>query len=146
MLLTPQPDDWLSSARTGVGVGAGFLALYLAAGLLFARWSVAAFLAHLTVSTALWLLVAGLFVIAVFAVPVVLYQQYSLVSPLTILTIVLLGWLVSGALTGALFGLSVYLFWFAPAYLVLYAIIGVSERYLRNHRSGTASNDGGRAE
>lgn len=126
------PDDRLSSVLSGIALGVGFLALYLAAGLLFAGWSVAEFLDHLTAEIVLWLLVASAVVIAVVAVPVFLYRQYRFVSPIALLAVVLVGWVVAGLSIGAVFGLSLYVFGLAPLYLVLYVVLGVGERYLRN--------------
>lgn len=139
-------DDRLSSALVAVAVGGSFLALYLAAGLLFAQWSVTAFLEHLTVETVLWLLVASVAVVAVVAVPVFLFRHSRLVSPLAVLVVVLLGWIAAGLSIGAVFGLSLYVFGLTPLYLVLYALLGGGERYLRNRtsREEQPPNNGGR--
>lgn len=127
----PSPD-WLASARAGVAFGVGFLVIYLAAGFLFARWSLAAFLDHLTVEIGLWLFLAGLFLIAIVAVPVFLYRAYRLVSPVALLVVVLLGWIAVGLAIGAPFGLSLYVFGIAPVYLLLYALLGGAELHLRS--------------
>lgn len=129
-------DDRLSNALVGVGIGIGFLVVYLAAGLLFAQWSIDAFLEYLAVEIVLWLLAASLFVIAVVAIPVFLFRQYRLVSPVSLLALVLLGWLTAGLFTGAVFGLSLYVFGLAPLYLVLYGLLGGGELSLRNRASG----------
>lgn len=129
-------DDWLSSALTGVVFGVAFLVLYLAAGLLFAQWSVTEFLEYLTVEIVIWLLAASLTVIAVVAVPVFLSRQYRLVSPIALLALVLLGWIVAGLFTGAVFGLSLYVFGLTPLYLVLYVMLGAGELSLRNRAGG----------
>lgn len=58
-------------------------------------------------------------------------QNGDLVSPLAVLGFVLLGWVVAGAITGALFGLSLYVFGLAPVYFLLYVVLGGGEYYLR---------------
>lgn len=137
-------DDRLSSVLVGTALGVGFLALYLAAGLLFAQWSLTTFFEHLTVETVLWLLVASLAVTAVVAVPVFLFREYGLITPVVLLTLVLLGWVAAGLFIGAVFGLSLYVFGLAPLYLVLYALLGGGEQYLRNRASrGRSPKNGG---
>lgn len=125
-------NGWVESVLIGSGAGIAFLALYLTTGIAVAQWNVSEFFAHLTGETIIWLLVASLFVIVAFAIPIVLCLQYRLVAPLVLLTIILLGWIVAGMVTGALFGLSLYVFGAAPGYIVLYLAFGGLESYLRN--------------
>lgn len=127
-----ETDSKLLSIFTGIAVGIGFLALYLIAGLLFAQWNLSEFFSYLSIEIVLWLFVACLVIVAIFAIPVALYRQYRLVSPIVLLMVVLLIWLISGAITGAVFGLSLYVFGLAPVYIVLFIALGGCEYYLRN--------------
>lgn len=127
-----QPRSLALATLAGVGVGVGVLGLYVVGGLVVAGWSVDDFLAHLDVEVLGSLLLAGGIAVSCFAVPVAAYLRYRVVSPLVVLLLVVVGWVVYGVATGVLtpqtvFGLAIYALFLAPAYLVLYGAVGVVE-------------------
>ena len=124
-----------AAALVGVGVGLGVLGLYVLGGLVVANWSVDDFLTHLDAEVAATLLLVGGLAVACFAVPVAAYLRFRLVSPLVVLSTVVLGWLGYGFATGVLtsqtvFGLAIYAMYLVPLYFVLYAVGGGVEYYV----------------
>lgn len=124
-----------TASGVGIGVGVAVLALYVVAGLVVAEWSLASFFARLTPGTGAALLVAGCLVVACFALPIAAYLYDGLRSPLAVLVVVLVGWLVYGLGSGVLtpetvFGFTIYWLYFVPLYLVLYAVVAGVEYYL----------------
>ncbi|AHG05404.1 hypothetical protein HALDL1_15405 [Halobacterium sp. DL1] len=123
------------ASLAGVAVGLGVLSLYIAGGLVVANWSVTDFLGHLDAEVAGTLLLAGAIAVACFAVPVAAYLRLRLVSPLVVLSVVVLGWLGYAESTGLLtaqtvFGLAVYAIYLVPLYFVLYAVAGGVEYHV----------------
>lgn len=129
------PSAW-TAVRTGIGVGAATLGVYLVAGFVVAGWSLGEFLTQLTPSILGWLVLAGAIAVTVVAVPVVGYLRFRVVSPLVVLCAAVVGWTGLGVAQGIplpdLFGLSYYAFALSPVYLLCYVVFGAVEYRLRN--------------
>lgn len=126
-----------AAALIGIGIGVGVLALYVVGGIVVAQWGLAEFFDRLTLEIIGWLFLAGALAVAVFAIPAAAYLRYRVVSPLVVLLLVIVAWLVQGFATGILsiqtvFGLALYAMYLSPLYLVLYLIGGWVEYRVRN--------------
>lgn len=120
----------------GVAVGLAVVGVYLATGLFVADWRIDEFLAHLSASNLGYFVGMILLTIAVFGLPIVGFLRYDLTTPLLVLGVVVLGWLVLGSIQGLLtlqtiFGLALYAAMLSPIYLVLYGVFGGGEYLLR---------------
>jgi hypothetical protein len=125
----------LVAALSGLAV----VCLYLGAGVLVAGWSVSGFLVHLSVDIVGYVLGMVGLVIAFVGLPIAIFLRFDLLAPLVILVLVILGWLIVGAVQGILslqtiFGLALYVTYLSPLALVLYAIFGGSEYLLQTRR------------
>ena len=127
-----------SVAAMLVGTLAGLvvIGLYFGAGLLVGGWSVSEFLTHLSTETVGYLLSMIVLSIGFLGLPIATYLRFDLITPLGILVLVIIGWLVLGAVQGILslqtiFGLALYVAYFSPVPIVLYAILGVGEYLYR---------------
>ena len=135
-LLARSHSSTAAAALVGTLVGVAVLCLYFGAGLLIAGWSVSEFLAHLSGDTVGYLLGMMVLVIAFVGLPIAIFLRFGLITPLAILILVVLGWLIAGAVQGVLslqtiFGLALYAAFLSPIALFLYAIFGGSEYLFR---------------
>ena len=129
-----------AAALAGTLVSLIVICLYIVAGLLIAEWSVSKFLAHLSVDTVGYLLGMVVLVIAFIGLPIAIFLRFDLIAPLAVLVLVILGWLIIGAVQGILslqtiFGLALYVAYLSPIALVLYVIFGGSEYLFRTRIS-----------
>lgn len=125
-----------AAVLVGSALGVGVLAAFVVAGLLVADWSAGEFLASLSLEVVGWLAVMTVLVVATVAVPVVAALRYDLTAPLAVLGVVVVAWLGVGFASGVLsaqtvFGLALYAAMLSPLYLVLYAVLGAVEYWLR---------------
>ncbi|WP_433630015.1 hypothetical protein [Halomicrococcus sp. NG-SE-24] len=125
-----------AAALSGILVGLAVVCLYFGAGLLIAGWNVSEFLAHLSIDTIGYLLAMVVLAIAFVGLPIAIFLRFNLITPLVVLVVVILGWLIVGAVQGILslqtiFGLALYAAYLSPVSLVLYAIFGGSEYLFR---------------
>ncbi|WP_139328839.1 hypothetical protein [Haladaptatus litoreus] len=79
-------------------------------------------------------------VIAFVGLPIAIFLRFDLIAPLVLLVVVILGWLIVGAVQGILsfqttFGLALYAAYLSPIALILYAIFGGSEYLFRTKKS-----------
>lgn len=130
-----------TAAALGSAVGLAAVLGYVLAGLLLAHWSTSEFLANGTVETIWYLVGMTALVVAVVAIPIVVFLRFDLVAPLVVLALVGPVWLTIGTLQGVLslessFGLALYAAVFSPVYLVLYGVLGVGEYLLRARGRG----------
>ncbi|MFA9516899.1 hypothetical protein ACERIT_06735 [Halopenitus sp. H-Gu1] len=135
-LLARSHSSTSAAALVGTLVGIAVLCLYFGAGLLIAGWSVSEFLAHLSGDTVGYLLGMMVLVIASVGLPIAIFLRFGLITPLAVLILVILGWLIVGAVQGVLslqtiFGLALYAAFLSPIALFLYAIFGGSEYLFR---------------
>lgn len=143
--MRPVPPTHPTSTRTatiiGVALGVALLGLFVVAGLLVANWSIADFLAHLSLESVGYLLLVTVLGVATVAVPVAASLRFRLVAPLTIFGLVVAAWLGIGVTSGILstqtvFGLALYATMLSPLYLLLYAVFGGGEYLLRHRVTG----------
>lgn len=139
-LLERSHSSTASAALVGTLVGLAVVCLYFGAGLLVGGWSVSEFLAHLSVDTVGYLLGMIVLGIAFLGLPFSLLLRFDLIVPLVVLVLVILGWLILGAVQGILsiqtiFGLALYAAYLSPIALVLYVTLGGSEYLFRTKTS-----------
>lgn len=131
-----------TGAATLVGtlVGLGVVSLYLGAGLLVAGWSINDFLTHLSTDTIGYFAGMIVLVIAFVGLPIAGFLRFHLITPLGVLVVTLLGWLILAAVQGLLslqtiFGLALYAAFFAPIALMFYGVLGGGEYLYRARTS-----------
>ncbi|SIR17096.1 hypothetical protein SAMN05421858_1681 [Haladaptatus litoreus] len=139
-LLSRSHTSTAAAALVGTLVGLAVVCLYFGAGLLIAGWSVSEFLTHITVDTIGYFLGMIVLVIAFVGLPIAIFLRFDLIAPLVLLVVVILGWLIVGAVQGILsfqttFGLALYAAYLSPIALILYAIFGGSEYLFRTKKS-----------
>lgn len=138
MVLPLERSRTSAGAATLVGavVGIAVVCLYLGAGLLVAGWSISEFLADLSLGTVGYFVGMILLVVAFIGLPIAGFLRFRLITPLGVLVLVLLGWLLLAAIQGLLslqtiFGLALYAAFLSPIALVLYGVLGGSEYLYR---------------
>lgn len=129
-----------AATLVGTVVGLAVVCLYLGAGLLVAGWSISGFLAHLSVGTVGYFLGMIVLVVAFVGLPIAGFLRFHLITPLVVLVLVLLGWLIAGAIQGLLslqtiFGIALYAAFLSPIALVLYGVLGGGEYLFRTRTS-----------
>ena len=129
-----------AAAIVGTLAGLAVVSCYFGAGLLVGGWNFSEFLTHLSVGTVGYLL--GMIVLSTVFVglPIATYLRFEVIAPLVILVLVILGWLILGAIQGILslqtiFGLALYAAYLSPGAIVLYAIFGGGEYLFRTKTS-----------
>lgn len=139
-LLARRHSSTASAALVGTLAGLAVVGLYFGTGLLVADWSISEFLAYFSVDTAGYLLGMIALSIAFVGLPIAAYLRFDLIAPLIVFVLVILGWLLLGAVQGILslqtiFGLALYAAYLSPIALVLYVIFGGGEYLLRTKPS-----------
>jgi hypothetical protein len=125
-----------TAALVGTVVGLGVVCLYLGLGLLVAGWSISDFLVRLSPSTVGYFVGMIALVVASVGLPIAVFLRFQLVSPLVVLVLAALAWLILGAVQGLLsletiFGLALYAAYLSPIALVLYGVLGGGEYLFR---------------
>ena len=139
-LLARSHTSTAAAALVGTLFGLAVVCLYFGAGLLVAGWNVSEFLTGLSIDTVGYLLGMIVLVIVFIGLPIATFLRFDLIVPLVVLVLVILGWLILGAVQGILslqtiFGLALYAAYLSPIALVLYAIFGGSEYWFRTKTS-----------
>lgn len=87
-----------AATLVGIVVGLAVVCLYLGAGLLIAGWSISEFLAHLSVDTVGYFVGMIVLVVAFVGLPIAGFLRFRLITPLGVLVLELLGWLLLAAI------------------------------------------------
>ncbi|MCD2199623.1 hypothetical protein LPA44_06905 [Halobacterium sp. KA-4] len=129
-----------TAALVGTVVGLGVVCLYLGLGLLVAGWKISDFLLRLSPSTVGYFVGMIALVVVSVGLPIAVFLRFQLVSPLVVLVLAALAWLVLGAVQGLLsletiFGLALYAAYLSPIALVLYGVLGGGEYLFRTETS-----------
>ncbi|MCD2203553.1 hypothetical protein [Halobacterium sp. KA-6] len=125
-----------TAALVGTVVGLGVVCLYLGLGLLVAGWSINDFLVRLSPGTVGYFVGMIALVVASVGLPISVFLRFQLVSPLVVLVLAALAWLILGAVQGLLsletiFALALYAAYLSPIALVLYGVLGGGEYLFR---------------